>query len=131
MKFLLRSLLFVLPSLGCHYIAEASGFKKVPVDSTVQGFIMDHATKKPVSDVIISLYSKQGRRDFKTDASGFFAFPQLLPGEFTLVVEKDGYKGYRKELIVPKEGLMFKLSLQEDDEDSADSWNPFRMLFSE
>ena len=129
MKLLLQSLLFILPAVGRHYVAEAAEFKKVPVDSTVQGFIMDYATKKPVSDVIISLYSKQGRKDIKSDASGFFAFSQLLPGEFTLVVTKDGYKSYRKDFIVPKEGLMFKFSLQEEEEEGADTWNPFRVFF--
>lgn len=129
MKFLLQSLLFVLPVIGCHYTAQANENKKQPGDSLVQGVILDHITKKPVSDVVISLYSKQGRKEIKSDASGFFSFSQLLPGEFTLMVVKDGYKKYRKDFIVPKEGLMFKLSLQEEEEEGADTWNPFRVLF--
>ncbi|HJU45455.1 MAG TPA: carboxypeptidase-like regulatory domain-containing protein [Chitinophagaceae bacterium] len=131
MKLLLQSLLFVLPVIGCHYTARANENKKQPGDSLVQGVILDHTTKKPVSDVVISLYSKQGRKDIKSDASGFFAFSQLLPGEFTLMVVKDGYKKYRKDFVVPKEGLMFKLSLQEEEEEGADTWNPFRVFFGE
>ena len=130
MKFLLQSLLFLSPVLGCQYTAFASEIKKVPIDSSVQGFIMDGATKKPVSDVVISLSSKQqGRKEIKSDAAGFFAFSQLPPGEFTLVVVKDGYKRYRKDFVVPKEGLIFKLALEEEDEEGADTWNPFRVLF--
>lgn len=136
MKRLLQLLFLGLPALGHGLEIRASEAnitgiekKKVPVDSAVQGFVVDHVTKKPVSDVVVYLYSKQGRREIKSDASGYFAFPQLLPGEFTLIVEGDGYKSYRKELVVPKEGLMFKLALQEEEEEGADTWNPFRVLF--
>jgi hypothetical protein len=131
MKFLLQSLLFILPAVGYQNIAEAGGIKKVPGDSTVQGFIIDYLTKKPVSDVVISICYKQGGgcKEIKSDASGFFAISQLLPGEFTLVVEKDGYKSFRRGVIIPKEGLVFKLSLVEDEEEGSDTWNPFRVLF--
>lgn len=127
MKLLLQSLPFLLFALGCHY-ANASIIKRVPVDSSVQGVIMDQATNKPVSNVSISLCSKQGCKEIKSDASGFFAFSQLVPGEFTLVIEKDGYKSFKKAVLVPREGMVFKLSLEEDDEEG-DTWNPFRVLF--
>ena len=130
MKRLFPSFLLILAAIGGQYTATANDSKRSTGDSTLQGYIIDQDTKKPVGDVAISLCNKQGGtcKDLKSDASGFFAFSQVPPGEFVLAVEKDGYKSYRKGFLVPKEGLTFKLNLLEDDEEGSDTWNPFRFL---
>ncbi len=129
-----RILLLILAAIGCRYTVSANGGKKTPADSVVQGNITDTYSKKPVSDVTVSLScgKQQNKKEIRTtDASGAFIFPQLPPGEFTIQLEKKGYKTYRKDYVMIKEGIQLKLSLEAEDEDSGiDSWNPLRMLYS-
>lgn len=129
MNILLQSFLFLAPALGSNLIARAGIDKKIPPDSSVQGVVVDWATKKPVGDVVVSLTSKQGKKEIRSDASGAFSFYQLPPGEFTLMIIKPGYKSCRKDFVVSKEGLLFKLSLEQEEEEGSDTWNPFRVLF--
>lgn len=113
-------------------MAHASKGKKIPGDSVIQGSIINSITKKPVGEVTVSLSlasgKQQAKKELKSDASGFFIFPQMPPGEFTLQVEKKGYKTYRKNYVMIKEGMQLKLALEEEDED-VDTWNPLRMLY--
>jgi len=128
--------LVTLTAICCQLVVKANepiGGKKLG-DSTIQGSILDTYSKKPLGEVTVSFSSnkqpnKKGVRT--TDASGFFIFPQMPPGEFTIQLEKKGYKTYRKDYVMVKEGIQLKLSLEAEDEDSGiDSWNPLRLLYS-
>ena len=128
-----RFLLLLLVALCGQLVVKAHDYlKPLRGDSMVQGNILDAETKKPISDVTVSLTTSkpQSKKEIKSDASGFFAFPQLPPGEFTLLVEKKGYKPYRKEYMLPKEGgVLIKLSLTEEEDNDGDTWNPLRVLY--
>ncbi|MBC8034040.1 MAG: carboxypeptidase regulatory-like domain-containing protein [Chitinophagaceae bacterium] len=129
-----RWILLIITALCCQFAVKANGGKKNPGDSTVQGSITDTDSKKPVSDVTVSVSSlkQPGKKEVKvTDAAGTFTFPQIRPGEFTIQLEKKGYKTCRKEFIMVKEGIQLKLTLEAEDEDGGiDSWNPLRVLYS-
>lgn len=131
----LKISLVVLLALGSQLMARANGDKKMTAaDSMVLGSITDINSKKPIGEVTVSLSSgkHQARKETRSDASGSFSFSQMPQGEYTLQLERKGYKTYRKDFIMTKEGgVQLKLSMEEDDEDSfMDSWNPLRMLYS-
>jgi len=67
-------------------------------DSTIEGTIVDAATKKPVSDAIVTATSPSlsGERTAVTDAQGDYGIAKLPPGGYTLRVETDGYRPYSR-----------------------------------
>lgn len=122
----------LLAALGTQFFANAHEVNKSASDSVVLGNITDGNSKKPMNDVTVSLSTaKQGKRELKSDATGSFAFFQLPPGELcTIQLEKKGYKTYRKEFIMTKEGgVQLKIALESEEDDSIDSWNPLRMIY--
>ncbi len=82
-------------------------------DPVLLGSVSDAVSRKPVKGVTISVRSSDNRldRSFTTDAQGNFTIPWLPAGEVTLVLEKKGYKTYRKEKVVLKEGTQVRLQL--------------------
>src|SRR5215813_11271227 len=67
-------------------------------EPSIQGFVADATTKKPVQGVTVSISSKgQEKKEFVTDACGNFKVPQLNLGDVIIVLEKKGYKAIRKE----------------------------------
>lgn len=133
----IRFLPVLLMALCCNLAVLANHSVKVWGDSiVVQGSILNSSTKKPVGEVTILLSPASGKtqvKELKSNASGFFVFPQLPVGEFTLQFKKKGYKTYKKDYIMLKEGgLQLRLLLEEDDEEEeseVDSWNPLKMLY--
>lgn len=129
---LFKLFLLMLPALCCQFIVKANGGKKLRSDSAVQGSVTDAVTKKPLGDVTVSFSSgkQPKKKEVKSDAAGFFISPQMAPGEFTLYLEKKGYKSYRKDYVMMKDGLQLSLSLEPEDDDSGiDSWNPLKVLY--
>jgi len=104
------ALLMVL-LFGNRAMADQEG--KRTNDPMLSGSVSDAVSRKPVKGVTISVRSSGNRleRSFTTDAQGRFIIPQLPAGEVTLVLEKKGYKTYRKEKLVLKEGMQVKLQL--------------------
>ncbi len=98
-------------------------------DPVLSGSVSDAVSRKPVKGVTISVRSSDNRleRSFTTDARGNFIIPRLPAGEVTLVLEKKGYKTYRKEKIVLKEGVQVKLQLDISNEQH-DEFNLFQPL---
>jgi hypothetical protein len=125
----------LLLALTSQLMVKANNGKKQLADSMVLGSIMDVNSKKPIGDVTVSVSSssarQQAKKETRSDASGSFILSQMPPGEFTLQLERKGYKTYRKDFVMTKEGgIQLKLSMEEDDEDSfIDSWNPLRILY--
>jgi hypothetical protein len=91
-------------------------------EPSISGTVSDAESKKPVQGVIVSISGKgQDKKEtITTDASGNFKTNQLMPGEVTIVLEKKGYKTYKKEGVVIKEGMTLKINMdiEEDDDDS-------------
>lgn len=129
----LRISVVLLLALTSQLMVKANNGKKQLADSMVLGSILDVNSKKPIGDVTVSVSSarQQAKKETRSDASGAFIFSQVPPGEFTLQLERKGYKTYRKDFVMTREGgIQLKLSMEEDDEDSfIDSWNPLRMFY--
>ncbi|WP_315824418.1 carboxypeptidase-like regulatory domain-containing protein [Paraflavitalea speifideaquila] len=91
--------------------------------------------QKPVQGVTVSISGKgQDKKEFVTDATGNFKVPQMPAGELIIILEKKGYKTYRKEGVTLKEGVPLKLNFDisnEGADDESDVFHPLRMMDSE
>lgn len=101
-------------------------------EPSINGSVNDADSKKPVQGVTVSITGKgQEKKELTTDASGNFKANQLNPGEVTIILEKKGYRTYKKEGVVIKEGVSLKLSLdiEETDDDDSGVFHPLlRMM---
>lgn len=123
-------LLALLPLSNCVFANQNGDGTK---DPALSGSVSDASSKKPVKGVTVSVLAKDGIEKLETDASGRFIIPKLPAGEVTIVLEKKGYKTYRREKVIVKEGaqmkLNFDLSNLKQDEDNL--FHPlFRMIES-
>ena len=104
------------------------------VEPMIQGFVADAVTKKPVQGVTVSIsqkgQDKQEKKEFVTDASGNFKVPQLPNGEVIIILEKKGYKTYRREGVVIKEGCSLKLNIDlvNTNDDESEVFHPLMRM---
>jgi hypothetical protein len=100
----------------------------------IQGTVADANTKKPVQGVTVSISNPKGheKKEFTTDALGNFKVPQLAVGEVIIILEKKGYKTFRREGVIIKEGASLKMNFDLINmrlEDESDVFHPFlRMM---
>jgi hypothetical protein len=103
-------------------------------EPAISGIVSEAGTKKPVHGVTVSISGKnQDKKEFTTDATGNFKVPQMPAGELVIILEKKGYKTYRKEGVTLKEGVPLKLNFDisnEDADDESDVFHPLRMMDS-
>jgi protocatechuate 3,4-dioxygenase beta subunit len=59
--------------------------------SGIFGRVMDVEAKTPVRRVQVKVYNRKGQWDELTDADGQFRFPTLDPGDYFMIVHRDGY----------------------------------------
>lgn len=127
-----KKLLAFLALLPLGIVVKANHGKDGKVEPTVHGIVSDAATKKPVQGVTVSITSAKfpGEKEFTTDASGSFKVSQIPAGEVTIILEKKGYKTYRREGVIIKEGMNIKLNLDiREDEDQDEVFHPLlRMM---
>jgi hypothetical protein len=130
-----KVLLLLAVALPLSLLTRANGGAKGEGKSepAVLGSVSDASTKKPVQGVTVSISGTKGqdRKEFTTDATGTFKVPAMPAGEVVIVLEKKGYKTYRKEGIIIKEGVSLKLNFDISfvEEDDSDVFHPFmRML---
>jgi hypothetical protein len=117
-----KKLLVILVFLPLAIITKANhGKDGKSAEPALQGSVSDAVTKKPIRGVTISITSSkmQGEKEFTTDASGSFKASQIPAGEVTIVLEKKGYKTYRREGVILKPGMSIKLNfdIKSEDED--------------
>jgi hypothetical protein len=125
-------LLALLPLSNCVLANQDGDGNNEP--PTLSGSVSDASSKKPVKGVIVSVTAKDGTKLITTDASGKFIIPKLPAGEVTIQLEKKGYKTYRREKVIVKEGMQIKLNFDlsnlKENED-ADLFHPLlRMIES-
>lgn len=129
-----KVLLLLAVALPLSLLTRANGGAKGEgkTEPAMSGSVSDAATKKPVQGVTVSISDSKGkdRREFTTDAFGNFKIPAMPSGEVVIVLEKKGYKTYRKEGVIIKEGVTLKLNFDISyEEDESDVFHPFmRML---
>jgi hypothetical protein len=102
-------LAFLLPLSNCVLANQDGDGTKNPA---LLGSVSDAISRKPVKGVTISIISSKDKieKSFTTDAYGNFRIPKLAAGEVTIVLEKNGYKTYRREKVILKEGMQVKLN---------------------
>ncbi len=110
---------FLLPVLG----AMANQDKRTGGgEPSVTGTVADADSKKPVTGVTVSITGKglDKKETLTTDGNGGFKSGNLNPGEVTILVEKKGYRTYKKEGVQLKDGATIKLMLEIEEEDDDD-----------
>src|SRR5690606_13874281 len=92
------------------------------------GSVSDALSKKPVKGVNVSVTSSTDKvhKSVTTDASGKFSIHRLPDGECTIILEKRGYKTYKKEKIIIKRGTQLKINIDMfyDHEETTDLFHP-------
>ncbi|HMJ57283.1 MAG TPA: TonB-dependent receptor [Polyangiaceae bacterium] len=83
-------------------------------DAVLVGTVKDAATGLPVMDVVVTVTSPslQGEQLMVTDASGSYRLPDLPPGQYTLRLDKDGYKPYARPDIGLRADSTIRLNAQ-------------------
>jgi uncharacterized lipoprotein YajG len=114
-------------SLSNCVLASQEGEGKNPI---LSGSVSDAFSKKPVKGVTISVTSSNDRTEkFVTDESGNFSIAKLPKGEVTIVLEKKGYKTYKREKFVVKEGTQLKIKFDISNDKPSEDGNLFHPLF--
>ena len=128
-----KKLLVILTLLPLALITKANHGKDGKAEPALQGSVSDAITKKPLQGVTISITSSKmnGEKEFVTDASGSFKASQIPAGAVTIILEKKGYKTYRREGVVLKEGISIKLTfdIKSEAEEDGEVFHPLlRMM---
>ncbi len=130
-QFLLLSLFTV--AFVCAKANNDNSKEEKKGEPSINGSVSDADSKKPVPGVTVSITGKglDKKETLTTDASGNFRANSLVPGEVTIILEKKGYRTYRKEGVMIKEGSTLKLTMdiEEDDDDDGGVFHPLlRMI---
>jgi hypothetical protein len=77
----------------------------------LQGTVFDHASKKPLPDVIVMVKSPSLQEDQVTitDSSGFYRIPALPPGVYSIHFEGNGYFPNQQQGINLRSDVTFRL----------------------
>ncbi|HUR11249.1 MAG TPA: carboxypeptidase-like regulatory domain-containing protein [Flavitalea sp.] len=125
--------LFLLTALvPLSLFVQAKNGKDGKSEPAVLGSVADASTKKPVQGVTVSISCAKGEKEVITDASGNFKIPQICAGEVTIILEKKGYKTFKKEGVVLKEGMSIKMNFDMKVEGDDEVFHPLlRMMDGE
>jgi hypothetical protein len=125
-------LLALLPLSNCVLASQDGDGTK---DPAISGSVSDASSRKPVKGVTVSVTAKDGVKYITTDDKGQFILPKLPAGEVTITVEKKGYRTYRREKVILKEGTQMKFNFDisnlKDEKEDNDLFHPLlRMIES-
>lgn len=117
----------LLPLSNCVFATQDGDGTK---ESMIMGSVSDASSRKPVKGVSIYIISSKDKigKLVTSDAAGQFTIPKLPAGEVTIVLEKKGYKTYRKEKFVIREGMQVKLKVDMSNERPPAEENLFHPL---
>lgn len=112
-----RTLLLASSLLTFACEASAStGREDKKADPVIKGSVANGSTCKPVEGVTISIKVSGKMQTVVTDAAGNFKLPKLPEGQAaTIVLEKKGYKTYRSDGIVLREGMVINFNVFEQE----------------
>ena len=103
-------------------------------EGVVQGQVTDAVTKKPIAGVVVSMTGSKmnNEKEVTTDSDGYFKISKLPGGDFTITLEKKGYKIHRKELVNTKEGMVYRVVVdllpKEEEAEGEDAAHPLLRL---
>ena len=133
-KKLLLIALFIAPAMWASANSDGPGKDERKGDPSINGSVSDAESKKPVPGVTVSISGKgqEKKETLITDASGNFKTNLLAPGEVTIILEKKGYRTYRKEGVMTKEGVTLRINLDIEENDDSGVFHPLlRMMEGE
>ncbi|HET6528463.1 MAG TPA: carboxypeptidase-like regulatory domain-containing protein [Balneolaceae bacterium] len=107
-KEVLFTILFILLGLTAAKQAVAQELKDV--HSNLYGRVVDGSTMQYLADVEVRIQGLE--RVASTDEKGRFAFDNVEPGSYTVVVRVPGFKEWIKEVDVADEGTELKIVLE-------------------
>ena len=131
----MRNVKLCLLTLSVLFIAvavKANGGKedKSSTEPSIQGLVSDGSTKRPVRGVTISIRCGNVPVQVTTDEAGNFKIPVVPQGQVTMILEKKGYKTYRKEGLKLRQGMVITISPEtvESDIEEGDVFHPLRRM---
>jgi hypothetical protein len=82
-------------------------------NSVITGTVQDASSKAPLPDVVVTATSPalQGEQLVVTDGTGQYRIPQLPPGDYTLRLEKEGYKPYARSAMALRVGSTVRVNI--------------------
>src|SRR3712207_9063657 len=88
----------LLRTLAGVLLAILSSATAARADSRIIGTVVSAETKKPVTDVVVSVTSPalEGERVVVTDVQGQYLVPQLPPGVYTLRFDKELFRPFSR-----------------------------------
>lgn len=121
-----KKALLLMSLLSLSLFLRANHGKDGKSEPALQGYVVDAFTKKPVKGVTIFIKSPKGDKEIYSDASGNFRIPSLPCGEVTIILEKKGYKTYRRSGVILKDGENTKMNFDiwMDETDESDIFHP-------
>lgn len=124
-----KNLLFVLSLVSLsHFGFSNTGKEGTKADVTVHGNISDASTRKPVQGVTIYIQAQNVKHEITSDASGHFKLPKLPSGKVTIVLEKKGYKTYKREGVILKEGMIINFNMDNLEQDDNAAFHPLQRM---
>lgn len=110
MKKLFLASLFMTAASFAGYAGTDKGVET----GSVQGTIVDAETRKPLANVTFTAIIKKAsfQKDIVTDANGNFKINNVPVGEHSLLIDKVGYRAAKKDGIVIKDGVVFKVDFE-------------------
>lgn len=110
----MKKLFFVSLFMTAASVAGYAGTDKGGETGSVQGTIVDAETRKPLANVTFTATIKKAsfQKDIVTDANGNFKINNVPVGEHSLLIDKVGYKAAKKDGIVIKDGVVFKVDFE-------------------
>ncbi len=81
---------------------------------TLTGTVVYESTHAPIPDVLVTVSSPQmqGEQAVKTDSTGTYLIPQLPPGTYAILFEKEGYKPLAEGGIALDADRMLRFNVQ-------------------
>jgi hypothetical protein len=124
-----KSITMLAATVCLGVLTLASGPGRRAMEGGIQGYVVDAVTRKPLAGVTIQLQGKSvSEQSCQAENTGYFRFSKLPLGEVYLVVEKKGYKVFKSEMQMIKEGTT-KLNIEVQpvgEGDELDSWHPIK-----
>ncbi|WP_207495451.1 carboxypeptidase-like regulatory domain-containing protein [Aridibaculum aurantiacum] len=104
----------LLPMLAIMILVFSAGIAQAPKAGAIGGYVKDARNKAPLIEAVITITSDvfEGSKLALTDSTGLYSVKNLPAGTYSVTFEMEGYRKYKQENIVLKEGNSLGVSLQ-------------------
>jgi hypothetical protein len=106
-----KNLLLFLLLIPLSLYAKAGTGK---VEGTVNGYVTDAVTKKPLPGVVVSAIvpGSINQTEVLTDENGYFRFAQLPGTQVTIQFDKKGYQSYKRPNVSVREKTSVRINIE-------------------